>query len=638
MGSNKQGFLQSKADQTMRVSKSVYVSNFPDGSTSKDLWKVCNDYGTVVDVFIPNKKSKVGKRFAFVRFIKVDNLDRLIQNLNTIWIGRFHLFANPVRFERPNKPTLNTNNNADAHNLSRGNEKVKVHVQQGSFANIVSGQPPVGVYGPSISSSPAMMLDESCVIDCDLSKNFMGKVKDVSLISKLRTLFMDEGFTVGQLLYLGGMWVMIECVNAESKVKMMRHSGVKSWFSTIRNATLDFVSDECIVWVDIEGIPLNVWSRETFKRIGKKWGDVMDIEDNVDYSFGRKRLCIKTKQPSSILESFKVIFKGKIFMVRAKELFTWSPIFSGQNEGNEISDDESEMGFKQDSECSQFRILRKQPDGVSKAANPSLSRPSGSTPGEHKAPKDNNQTEKEATDFNAASPSLSHPPGFTQGEPETPNDNIQTEKEATVAVSAKVMKISQEVSNQDSGCNLGSYTEKNGGYVLRVMEDLIKVGKDMGYSMDGCEKDVEHIIGLQGDGGVEAVGLSGGILCVWEATVFKKDCVTTFDNFIAVYGTWLPTNTKVLFVAIYAPQQIGCKRLLWDYVSSLIDRWNGEVVVLGDFNEVRVKEERRGSGFNATSARVFDQFITGSGLVDVKMEGYAFTWTHPSGSKMSKLD
>ncbi|GJX19406.1 RNA-directed DNA polymerase, eukaryota [Tanacetum coccineum] len=494
MGSNTQGFLQSKADQTMRVSISVYVSNFPDGSTSKDLWKVCNDYGTLVDVFIPNKKSKVG--------------------------NDLHLLGKSSCFSRVLLTSI-----------------------------IVSGQPPMGVYGPSISSSPAMMLDESCVINCDLSKNFMGKVKDVSLISKLRTLFMDEGFTVGQLLYLGGMWVMIECVNAESKVKMMRHSGVKSWFSTIRNATLDFVSDERIVWVDIEGIPLNVWSRETFKRIGKKWGDVMDIEDNVDYSFGRKRLCIKTKQPSSILESFKVIFKGKIFMVRAKELFTWSPIFSGQNEGNEISDDESEMGFKQASECSQFgkkvtndesesdieevadtvfgdnsashvnndgdeekqesvdpfsiyRILRKQPDGVSKAANPSLSRPSGSTPGEHEAPKDNNQTEKEATDFNAASPSLSHPPGFTQGEPETPNDNIQTEKEATVAVSAKVMKISQEVSNQDSGCNLGSYTEKNGGSVLRVMEDLIKVGKAMGYSMDGCEKDVEHIIGLQGDGGV----------------------------------------------------------------------------------------------------------------------------------------
>nr|GFB93343.1 RNA-directed DNA polymerase, eukaryota [Tanacetum cinerariifolium] len=80
------------------------------------------------------------------------------------------------------------------------------------------------------------------------------------------------------------------------------------------------------------------------------------------------------------------------------------------------------------------------------------------------------------------------------------------------------------------------------------------------------------------------------------------------------------------------------KRILWDYVSTLIDHWNGEVVVLGDFNEVRNIDERRGSCFNPTSARVFDQFISDSGLVDVKMEGYTFTWSHPSGSKTSKLD
>nr|GFB45266.1 RNA-directed DNA polymerase, eukaryota [Tanacetum cinerariifolium] len=46
-----------------------------------------------------------------------------------------------------------------------------------------------------------------------------------------------------------------------------------------------------------------------------------------------------------------------------------------------------------------------------------------------------------------------------------------------------------------------------------------------------------------------------GILCVWEATVFKKDYATISDNFVAIYWTWLPSNSKVLFVAIYAPQQ-----------------------------------------------------------------------------------
>nr|GEV42254.1 RNA-directed DNA polymerase, eukaryota, nucleotide-binding alpha-beta plait domain protein [Tanacetum cinerariifolium] len=41
-------------------------------------------YGTVVDVFIPLKKSQAGKRFAFVHFIKVFSLDRLVKNLRTI--------------------------------------------------------------------------------------------------------------------------------------------------------------------------------------------------------------------------------------------------------------------------------------------------------------------------------------------------------------------------------------------------------------------------------------------------------------------------------------------------------------------------------------------------------------------------
>nr|GEW26993.1 RNA-directed DNA polymerase, eukaryota [Tanacetum cinerariifolium] len=80
------------------------------------------------------------------------------------------------------------------------------------------------------------------------------------------------------------------------------------------------------------------------------------------------------------------------------------------------------------------------------------------------------------------------------------------------------------------------------------------------------------------------------------------------------------------------------KRVLWEYLSILLGRWNGDVIIMGDFNEVRRKEERRGSLFNQSGARFFNQFITNSGLIDVKMEGFSFTWSHPSAMKMSKLD
>ncbi|GJR29224.1 RNA-directed DNA polymerase, eukaryota [Tanacetum coccineum] len=135
-----------------------------------------------------------------------------------------------------------------------------------------------------------------------------------------------------------------------------------------------------------------------------------------------------------------------------------------------------------------------------------------------------------------------------------------------------------------------------------------------------------------------SIGNSGGILCVWEESIFKKVDVSISDNFIALYGIWLPTNSRILIVVIYAPQSFALKRILWDYISGLINRWNGETIVLGDFNEVRCEEERFGSLFYQSCAREFNHFISSSRLLEVKMEGYSFTWSHPTATKMSKLD
>nr|GEY81802.1 RNA-directed DNA polymerase, eukaryota [Tanacetum cinerariifolium] len=355
---------------------------------------------------------------------------------------------------------------------------------------------------------------------------------------------MEEGFSVVNLVYLGGLWVMIECDNVETKANMLQHTGVKSWFYVLQNAVHDFVSDE---------------------------REALDIEDNVDSSFGRKRLCIKTKLPLSILESFKEMeyTSNEDSDVGPQKVPNRSQFCEEGPNDDRVSDNEevSETNFgdnssipinhideseKQQSEdhFNIYRLLRKQP----------------------------------GDDSHKVSSSLSYPPGFTPDVSETRNENGQSAREIPVVVNAKVMNNSQDVYKEASCDNVDSNVVKKGGSVLGVMEDMIRVGKAMGYSMDSCVKDLEQIIGTQGVGDVSR------------------------------------------------------KRLLWDYVSTLINRWNGKVVVLGDFNEVWNIDERRGSCFNPTSAKVFDQFISASGLVDVKMEGYTFTWSHPSGSKMSKLD
>ena len=106
-----------------------------------------------------------------------------------------------------------------------------------------------------------------------------------------------------------------------------------------------------------------------------------------------------------------------------------------------------------------------------------------------------------------------------------------------------------------------------------------------------------------------AVGNSGGVLCVWDCSVFGKSHVTIFDYFVIIEGIWKFTGDRMLMVGVYAPQEISEKWLLWDYLHGVLYRWKGEVLLMGDFNEVHMPCERRGSVINKQRADLFNSFI-----------------------------
>nr|GFA86872.1 RNA-directed DNA polymerase, eukaryota [Tanacetum cinerariifolium] len=59
---------------------------------------------------------------------------------------------------------------------------------------------------------------------------------------------------------------------------------------------------------------------------------------------------------------------------------------------------------------------------------------------------------------------------------------------------------------------------------------------------------------------------------------------------------------------------------------------------MGDFNKVCSENERYGSVFNVQSDAAFNNFISLASLIDLPLDGYAYTWVHKSATKMSKLD
>ncbi|GJZ17522.1 hypothetical protein Tco_0553645 [Tanacetum coccineum] len=49
--------------------------------------------------------------------------------------------------------------------------------------------------------------------------------------------------------------------------------------------------------------------------------------------------------------------------------------------------------------------------------------------------------------------------------------------------------------------------------------------------------------------------------------------------------SWVHSSSKLLIGSVYAPQDLTDQRVLWDYILRLIDRWDGDYVIMRDFNE-----------------------------------------------------
>ncbi|GKA84929.1 nucleotide-binding alpha-beta plait domain-containing protein [Tanacetum coccineum] len=193
-------------------------------------------------------------------------------------------------------------------------------------------------------SAPSIVLDDDCLNSRDLSKTLLGRVKEFASLSNLKVVLKNEGFDEIKLQYMGELWVLLEFPSSKIKELFQENRGVGSWFSVLKQTSTEFVPEGRILWVEIEGVPFKLWSKNTFKKIASKWGEILDTEDQEEDGFYTKRLCIYSKLGNNIYENFKVIFRGKVFVLRAKEIPGWVPEFTDEFD----DDDESEEGSKGD--------------------------------------------------------------------------------------------------------------------------------------------------------------------------------------------------------------------------------------------------------------------------------------------------
>ncbi|GKB87231.1 RNA-directed DNA polymerase, eukaryota [Tanacetum coccineum] len=633
------GSYRSKEDDVSKISTSIFITNLSETISAKELFNTCKQYGHVVDAFIPTKRSKDGKMFGFVRFINVLNVERLVNNLCTIWVGRFKFHANIAKFNRtPLKNDGSQVKNKGGIHSSNTNGFKKDNGVNGvvnSYVHVVKG----------ISKSdnmesvpfPVLVLDDECLNSYDLSNSLFGRVKEISSLSNLKMVLAKEGFDNIRIQYMGELWVSLEFATDASKKLFQSNVGVGSWFSQLIQASMEFTIEGRIAWVEIEGVPFKLWSENTFKRIASKWGVLLHMDDQEENCFHSKRLCISTKVGTNISESFKIIYRGKVSWIRANEAPGWVPEFmdeSDEESDSDVSLKEEDLNVEVTGICRDESDVEEVPETLFEERlqnNNNLEEMSTGQKDNHSEdPFDiykllNKKKEVVETE-NKSDHSLKYPPGYTPkhdkgidcSEEQEPNKERGEISQGGYVEEIKFCSkddVSNKGSKEEVAESVCSMTPRTGGSILNLMEELVKVRHTMGYNMEGlaqkakrdwvkelCVKNKVNVLAIQ-ETKMEKMDILCAQMC-WGNLAFDY----VHSDSVGNSG-----------VSVYAPQDLNEKKMMWDYLTYVINNWKGEVVLMGDFNEVRNKSEQFGSKFNVQGAKVFNSFIANAGLKEVPL-------------------
>ncbi|GJY77774.1 RNA-directed DNA polymerase, eukaryota [Tanacetum coccineum] len=664
------------------VTATIYITNFPPSLGSNDLWQHCNKHGTVADVYIARKLSKVGRRFAFVRFLKSKNNESLINDLNKIWIGSYHLFAAMARFEK--KPNTSTNTNPKPPSFKQNTQEKPVpsysHSNpKRSYVNALNGNDPIKLTPQTKSILKSVTLDESDLIDTSDAKNaILAKVRDVHLIPNINIVLNKEGFYNFQCKYIGGLWLWIELDSHEACLKLQSNKEMSWYFTHLKHIHHSFVLDERVVWIEISGLPLNAWSPKAFKKIASIWGTPLFVDEDPNETVSIGRICIKTKIHDHINEKCKVIVLGNSHSVSVKEFADWNPdikdmdMLSSNNSEKDHSvkheDDLSDNGFpdKEEGEIPNFNVNEEEEyvkntqwtEGVEiDNSGKNQEMPYSE---HHHSPKVNSEVPKEDSN------SFSKPPGF---EAYNSSSKISSSRKNHVSpkqpshFSSAPAKTSRVSKSQSKPLN-------NHGSMIEAFVSHIEMGKVLGYDMEGSKNDLKKFIDSLGANQVSFLGIqethstkldpfkvksawgnfqfefverpsngrSGGLVSIWDPKVFSKINEFQFENFLIVEGNWIASHTHCFMINVYAPQDVSKKELLWNEILEFMNNNRGHHLIFGDFNEVRHSSERIGTVFNPSSANTFNQFIRDAQLWDIPLGGHLFTRLNKHGDKLSKLD
>ncbi|PWA92161.1 RNA-directed DNA polymerase, eukaryota, Reverse transcriptase zinc-binding domain protein [Artemisia annua] len=405
-----------------------------------------------------------------------------------------------------------------------------VNVAKNSINNC--GNDSRSVHDASGISTPTIILSQDIPNDFPLA--LLGCYKDFRSIANTRTMCSTEGFLEVDFKYLGGLWVLFDFTTKDARDKFLNHKGVKSWFSTLKLWHNDFVMEERLIWLEIEGVPIRAWNNDTFTQICRKWGEVLFMDDSDSCNRLSKRLCVKSSHALLVFASTLVTINNVTYAIRVRELCSWTPTFIGADHD---SDEASSIGAHEEQEDQLFEENDVEP-------NVEIKDDTGTGP-------DDPNGQDQDTDVKVDVPT--HVPDGLNNSPVDsdpfglgPLINKKSTKGPNVCYSDtpeyppgySPFNDDQQSSDSIHKLSGGESITQPGFSLLERLEETIKVGLALGLNMEGCEKTLASLIADKGD-----TWNNDGIVNANGMVLFKEK----LQNLKKVIREWVGANKSASY-------------------------------------------------------------------------------------------
>ncbi|KAM0065492.1 putative RNA-directed DNA polymerase [Helianthus debilis subsp. tardiflorus] len=678
-----------------------FVSNLPGAISKSLLWKAFQPHGVVKDAYVAKKKDSRGNYFGFVRCEGVANVNETLRGMNSVKIYEAKLSVSVARYDKnhekfaqqfiPEVPIQHPPKYQAYLTRQYVTRKVSNNV---TFKDIVSGPG----CNPS-TSRKVLRVDERAALYPDhcIMRSVIGEAKDLEALELVKAMLKEGGYDGNPTGYIGGLKIMVVFKDKQSAVEFIRDKE-DMWKRVFLSVVLwegQEVEFDRLVSLKIMGLPLQLRDSTFFDKVGKMFGR---LAQGSQFSWARPdnsdgRCWVLTKSARWVEEEIEVVWEGRqypVWVVEEQNPGIQSVIddLSSTILGSPAKSMESVVGGDDELEEGEIRYgQQKEPEANAR------SMPEVETVGmpmeteEAPIPRSvHDNLEKAAGDGKVA---LNVEQVPSHGEHASSTSTFRTQLWMRMFnFHRRMMRFQVAILSLAQGCIwmknrfcrswmlLKMLCQRKPWFRLKRLQLLMSAQNWASTSRAFKNRGVrdprksEWIRGLKTTHGVhflaiqetkmggvnrflysqlwgrsrfefdsvDAVGMSGGLLSLWNPAVFNKVGVVRNRNYLVVSGNLVATGELVNVINVYAQNDPIARRGLWEELKTVKDSHPGLWILLGDFNDVRSPAERRNSEFVAINAEFFNQFIADADLSEYTMGGRQFTYRSDNGQKLSKLD